>query len=131
MMTVEERDRLACLPETVTVDRGADGGVNEDGLCWSLDRETASRVLFYMRYRAKCPVLVTGRVQRAHIIALKLDRAESEVLSWAVRKIAVEPVSGERDWVGGSFQDGKTGICTMYGRAAHVRARSAARRGGA
>jgi hypothetical protein len=81
MMTEAERAALAALPETVTIYRGADRGVNEAGLCWSLDRTIAARFPFYWRYYAKHPVLVTATVARERIVAVKLDRKEAEVIT--------------------------------------------------
>lgn len=81
MMTADERAALAALPEIVTVYRGADRGVNEDGLSWSLDRAVAARFPFLMRYRARRPVLLTATVRRDLIVAVKLDRQEAEVIT--------------------------------------------------
>lgn len=81
MMEEHERAALAALPALVTIYRGADRGVNEDGLCWSLDRAVAVRFPFLNRYRAADPVLVTATVERERIIALKLDRNEAEVIT--------------------------------------------------
>jgi hypothetical protein len=53
------RDRVhpgAALSARIRVYRGADLGVNERGYSWSLERSTAERFPFYMRYRAKAPV---------------------------------------------------------------------------
>jgi hypothetical protein len=81
MMTEGERAALDALPESVTVYRGADRGVNEQGLCWSLDRAVAARFPFLNRYRAQDPVLVTANVPRDRIVAVKLDREEAEVIT--------------------------------------------------
>jgi len=43
-----------------------------------------------MRYRAACPVLVTGSVRRDRIAALKLDRQEAEVIARGVRAVSIE-----------------------------------------
>lgn len=74
--------------------RGADRGVNEEGLCWSLHRSVAERFPFarYLRYRAERPVLVTATVRKAHIIAVKFDREEAEVLTWVARVRSVRPL---------------------------------------
>lgn len=89
MMDATERAILTALPEIVTVYRGADRGVNEYGVCWSLDRSVAERFPFLMRYRAARPVLVTGKVPKSLIIALKVGREESEIISTAVDVITV------------------------------------------
>jgi hypothetical protein len=92
MMTPEELAALAALPERVTVYRGADRGINERGLSWALERATAARFPTLTRYLARNPVLVTGTVQRGRIVALKLDRGESEVIARAVKVLSVEPI---------------------------------------
>ncbi len=97
MMTPDERAALAALPETVTIYRGADRGVNEAGLCWSLDRTIAARFPFYVRYLAKHPVLVTATVPRDRIAALKLDRSEQEVITTAAEVVSVEPATKPTD----------------------------------
>jgi hypothetical protein len=81
MMDTTERAALGALPDVVTVYRGCDADRNPDGLSWSLDRKTAARFPFQLRYRAASPVLVTGTVARADILALKFDRNEREVIS--------------------------------------------------
>lgn len=81
MMDDAEWDALHALPARVTVYRGADRGVNESGYCWSLDRDVATRFPFFMRYRAKDPVLVTATVARHRIAMLKLSREEREIVT--------------------------------------------------
>jgi hypothetical protein len=41
------------------------------------------------------PVLVTATVRRSHIIAIKLDREESEVLTWAAHVVSVSSLKAE------------------------------------
>ena len=94
MMSPAERKAFAALPEIVTVYRGADRGVNEDGVCWSLDRSIAERFPFLMRYKAARPVLVTGAVPKSLIVALKLDREESEIISTDVDVVSVVDLIG-------------------------------------
>jgi hypothetical protein len=90
MMNPAEQSAFALLPTRVRIYRGADCGVNEDGLCWSLDRTVAERFPFYLRYRAVQPVLVTATVRKTHIIAVKLDPEETEVITWGARVQRVE-----------------------------------------
>lgn len=80
MMTSDEAGALDGLPATVTVYRGC-YALNKRGFSWSLDKATAQRFPFLHRYRQEGqPLLVRGEVQRDHIMALKLDREEAEVV---------------------------------------------------
>ena len=97
MMTPEERAALRELPVNVTVYRGADRGVNEQGLCWSLDGAVAERFPFFIRYWAKNPVLVTATVRRADIVALKLDREEAEVITKTAQVLSVRPAVASKE----------------------------------
>jgi hypothetical protein len=97
MMTEQGRTELSLLPSTVAVYRGADRGVNEQGLSWSLDRDVASRFPFLARYLADTPVLVSGTVAREKIAALMLDRGEREVVvNGGVTVLSVEVLPGPR-----------------------------------
>ena len=102
MMSLHEREALKALPETVVVYRGADEGAGEYGPSWSLDRRVAAAFPFLDRYRAAVPLLLTGSVRRSRIIALKLDRAESEVISKRVivtgRERLMEPPENYLPW---------------------------------
>lgn len=93
LMTSEERDALAALPMSVTIYRGCFHD-NKRGLSWSLDRDIAAGFTLFNRYcrpEAK-RLLVTARIPRARIIALKLDRCESEVIAVRPKVISVEVV---------------------------------------
>jgi hypothetical protein len=89
MMTKAEREALSALPEVVTVYRGC-GNVNRNGCCWSLDWDVAARFPTLMRYRVSDPMLVTATVRRDEIIALKLDRNESEVITFDAIEVDTE-----------------------------------------
>lgn len=91
MMTPEECAALAALPDTVTVYRGCYAR-NKRGLSWSIDRSVAERFPFIHRYRqAGQALLVRGEVQREHVIAVKLDRQEHELIiaPWRVKIRAI------------------------------------------
>jgi hypothetical protein len=80
MMTADEVKALDALPPIVTVWRGC-YAFNKRGFSWSLDRATAEGFPFLHRYRQDSqPLLVRGEVHRDHVMALKLDRNESEVV---------------------------------------------------
>ncbi len=93
MMTEEERSEHAALPDRVTIYRGADRGINERGLCWTLDRETALCFPFLNRYTAKDPVLVTAEVARTRVIALKKGRGEEEVITQSAEVKSIEAIA--------------------------------------
>lgn len=91
MMDDAERAAYAALPEVVTVYRGC-GRNNMRGASWSLEREVAARFPFLNRYYAETPILVTATVRKHQILALKLDRDEAEVITFAARRASVEPI---------------------------------------
>lgn len=62
------------------------------GASWSLDKQTAERFPFLARYRADDPVLVTGLVQKQHVLAVLLGRNEQEIVSFNVQHVKVEPL---------------------------------------
>lgn len=84
MMSERERAELAALPDEFPIYRGCDE-TNQDGICWSLERESAAKFPFYNRYAAKRPVLVTAMVKRTRVTALKLDRSEAEIITFNAR----------------------------------------------
>ncbi len=93
MMTPEELAELEALPDPLTVSRGADRGVNERGLSWSLDRDVAARFPFLNRYGARNPVLVTASVGKRSVTALKNCREERELIILSgVSVLRVEPL---------------------------------------
>lgn len=98
-MTAEAMERFQTLPERVTVYRGADKGVNEAGISWTLEESVARRFPFYRRYRSDNPVLLTGQIHKNKITALILDRDEAEVvvLFGGVKILSCEPISEPAD----------------------------------
>ena len=92
MMTDEENAALAALPEVVTIYRGC-AWANRNGLSWTLDKNIAAGFPFLNRYRVKEPILITARIRRDRIVALKLDRKEQEVICINPKRIAVEPLA--------------------------------------
>lgn len=80
MMTDDEANRLDGLPDTVTIWRGCQYGVNEDGLSYTLDANRAH--WFATRYARDDdqPVVIEATVPRNRIIALCTRRSEEEVI---------------------------------------------------
>lgn len=92
MMTTEESAAYSALPERITVYRGC-SKKNIVGASWPLCETTAARFPFLMRYRAAQPLLVTASVMRANVLALKLDRGESEIITFSARRHSVVAIS--------------------------------------
>lgn len=92
MMTPEERDALAAMPETIEVWRGC-YRVNKNGLSWTTSREVAVQFPLLNRYRRSgdTPLLLSGSVKRSRAV-LKLEREESEIIALGVFAIAREEV---------------------------------------
>ena len=80
LMTAEEQAAHAALPETVTVYRGAVAGRNEAGLSWTLDRAKAAWFSGRRMEGKGRPVVLTGTVAKADVLAFFQDRGEDEVL---------------------------------------------------
>jgi hypothetical protein len=78
LMQVDDRARFQDLPDTLTVYRGASQSVNEDGLAWTLNPETAK--WFAHRYLRHQPVVLRGTVAKSDVLAHFADRGESEIL---------------------------------------------------
>lgn len=96
LMDAEEREVFADLPEVVTLWRGCYAH-NREGLCWSLDRATASGFPFLHRYKhtGQRALLVRARCERSEIIAIKLGRNEAEAIAFlpnVVEDIDLGPV---------------------------------------
>lgn len=79
MMTSNEHEALAMLPDVVLVFRGQDHTL-PFGLSWSLEQKIAEQFPFNSRYRCTNPVLLIAAIPKQSIVALKLDRDESEAI---------------------------------------------------
>lgn len=79
------------LPEIVTCYRGC-GPENMLGASWSLHRNVAAKFPTLNRYHANKALLLTGRVRRSSVLAVKLDRNEQEIITFSARRIAVDPL---------------------------------------
>lgn len=89
MMTLEEMQAWEVLPDTVTVYRGC-YDINKWGWSWSLSKEIAKKFPLYLRYRrpGEQPLLVTARVPKTHIVAVKLGRNEQEIITWRPKHLS-------------------------------------------
>ena len=79
MMDERELKRWRKLPRVVTVYRGCDSH-NRLGLSWTTKRTVAEKFPFLNRYHAKTPLLLTARVPKSCVVAIKLGRREEEAI---------------------------------------------------
>ena len=96
-MALDVRRVVAGFPDRVRVWRGAVAGVNETGLSWAIDRNDAVGWTHRnVGLHDGDPVVVRASVAREDVIALFVERLESEILALPdVAVEAVEDVSGE------------------------------------
>ena len=87
MMTGEEIVEYEKLPERVTIYRGA-GKRRRMGASWTLSRDIAAKFC----YRTTKPMLYTAVARKNQILAVKLDRAEREVITFSARVTRREAV---------------------------------------
>ncbi len=84
MMDAEENAVYDRLPDTVTLFRGCNEEFQK-GLCWSLDEKIANAFPFQIRFKAKKPLLIRARAKKDRILAIKLDRNETEIIVFSPR----------------------------------------------
>ena len=82
MMDQDEWRGFLALPETLQIYRGCYEGINDDGCCWSLDRNIAANFPTLVRYQRtdSQAVVLHGTVWKHEIIAHKISRNESEII---------------------------------------------------
>lgn len=81
IMTDDEREALAALPDVVTVWRGCQATLNEDGLSYTLDRRRAEWFAVRFSGRGDHEVLVEATVPRDRIVAYLTRRGEDEIVA--------------------------------------------------
>lgn len=95
MMSPDELEQLAALPNSVPIYRGC-YVTNADGLSWSTDRDIAAKITTeFRRYvrSEETPIMRAGRVDRERAV-LKLDRGKFEVIAHDAHSItesSIEP----------------------------------------
>lgn len=95
MMSPDERAAYAALPDRIIIYRGCYSN-NKWGLSWSLEHEVAARFPFLNRYRQNGQALLVKAVVPKHdVVALKLDRAETEVICWRPKHISTSKLRRE------------------------------------
>jgi hypothetical protein len=95
MMDVAEQAAYDALPDTITVFRGCCPH-NMLGPSWTTDRSVAANFPFQIKFLVKEPILVTGRVKKKNILAIKLDREEFEVISFSTRRVDKVPLQSNQ-----------------------------------
>lgn len=93
MMTSEEIEFLRALPEEVRIYRGC-YEENKWGLSWTLTKSIAKGFPFLRRYKMKGqPLLISAKVRRENIIAVKLGRGELEIIAWKPKHLATTKIT--------------------------------------
>jgi hypothetical protein len=77
MMDEEDDNILRSLPELVTIYRGCQKGINEDGLSWTLDK---SKAKFFANRFGKKGIILERTISKNDIVAVLTGRGESEVI---------------------------------------------------
>jgi hypothetical protein len=77
-MGEEDHEALLLLPKTLTIYRGAQTGLNEHGLSWTLDRERAE--WFANRFEKADPIVLEREIPKADIFAYLTGRGEEEIV---------------------------------------------------
>ena len=92
MMTPAEQASFDALPGVITVYRGC-YKANKWGFSWSLSEDTAAQFPSLNRYRQRNQaLLVKATVRKQNIIALKLDREESEIIAWRPKHVSTRHI---------------------------------------
>jgi hypothetical protein len=82
MMNDEDKESLRLLPEEVTIYRGCQEGLNENGLSWTLDKSKAE---FFANRFGKKGIILERKIPKSEIVALLTVRGETEVI-WEEKK---------------------------------------------
>jgi hypothetical protein len=82
MMDEEDDNILRSLPELVTIYRGCQKRLNEDGLSWTLDKSKAE---FFANRFGKKGIILERKIPKSDIVAVLTGRGESEVI-WEEKK---------------------------------------------
>ena len=72
---------LRSLPEEVTIYRGCQPGLNENGLSWTLDKSKAE---FFANRFGKKGIILERKIPKSEIVALLTVRGETEVI-WGIK----------------------------------------------
>ena len=84
LMNEEEFNLLQSLPDEVTIYRGCQKGINENGLSWTLDKAKAKMFSTRIALEGE-PLVLEKKISKSNIIAIFTGRNESEVI-WEEKK---------------------------------------------
>ncbi len=79
-MDPEDREAFDALPETLTVARGCIVGLNEHGLSWTTDAETAKWFANRFADHKGTPTVRMRTIQKSEVFAYLGGRGESEII---------------------------------------------------
>jgi len=97
MMTPEENAAYDALPEVVTIFRGCDAeSASLPGICWSLNKDVANAFPFLGRFQAEKPTVLTACVPKHWVLAVKLERQEEEIITFAADVKMIRPANRDR-----------------------------------
>jgi hypothetical protein len=98
MMTAEENAAYDALPGIVTIYRGCEAETASlPGICWSLEKDVANSYPFLTRFLAKKkPTVLTASVPKHWVLAVKLDRQEQEIITFAADVKLIRPADRDR-----------------------------------
>jgi hypothetical protein len=82
MMTEEEDNLLRSLADEVTIYRGCQKGLNENGLSWTLNK---SKAQFFANRFGKKGIILERKIPKSDIVAVLTGRGEYEVI-WEEKK---------------------------------------------
>ena len=80
IMNKEERAALAAMPDTLTIYRGLTSRGTRKGWSWTLDRAKAEWFAKRLAQEGDEPIVLTGTVSKAHVIAYFTGRDEEEIV---------------------------------------------------
>jgi hypothetical protein len=97
MMTDDENAAYDALSEVVTIYRGCDvQSASSPGICWSVNKDVANLHPFLRRFEAKKPTVLTAYVPKHWILAVKLQRQEEEIITFAADVKMIRPADRDR-----------------------------------
>ena len=77
LMDEEDDQILRSLPDEVTIYRGCQKRINENGLSWTLDKSKAE---FFAKRLGKNGIILEKKISKSDIIAVFTSRGESEII---------------------------------------------------
>jgi hypothetical protein len=92
MMTPEEQAAYVTLPDEVTIYRGCSARFTH-GASWSLDPDVARHFPKVCKHPVQDRVLITAAVMKKHVLAIKLDANEQEIITFMACQARVKPVT--------------------------------------